>query len=435
VPLLSAQGGCEGEINGCFGIALLASAALCGITIAMSWPAASFFDMPKLQPVLAILGFGFFFGALNTVPSALLRRQLRMQAVMWRGVVGAILQAIVAIPVAWLGWGYWALVFAFFVGQTVTMIWLWLAVDWRPTFPMRLREGASLLNYGLSVTYTRVLWHLYMNVDKIIVGKLLGAQAVGVYDVSRSLVSLPTSQITGLVTSVASPVFARVQNDVERLGAVLLRFTGGLTYLTAPALLGIAATAPELVSVFLGPKWVAAVLPMQALCVSELVAATVSNLQAQVLISTGRVNELVRFTSLCAVVMPLALGVGAWQAGLVGTALAWACVYPLLSVLLVRKALRACGLKAGQLWRVMRQPLFGALLMVACVQASRAGLHVLNASDVVVLGVSISTGVLTYLGYVAFFDLRGLAEARQVLTDFGVPTRYLDRWPFNRALP
>jgi O-antigen/teichoic acid export membrane protein len=422
------------EINGCFGIAVLASAVLCGIAAVASWPVASFFDMPRLQPVLATLGLGFFFGALDTIPISLLRRQLRMQEVMWVGVAGAVMQSIVAIPLAYLGFGYWALVAAFFVGQTVTLVWLWIVADWRPTWPMRLRDGAGLLNYGLGVTYTRLMWHLYMNVDKLVVGKLLGAQSVGVYDVSRSLASLPTSQITGLVTSVAAPVFARVQTDAARLGAVLLRLTGGLTYLVAPLLLGIAVTAPELVSVLLGPQWTAAVLPMQALCISELVAATVNNLQAQLLISTGHVQRLVRFTTLCAVVMPLALAVGAWQAGLLGVALAWACVYPLLNVLLAREALRICGLTPGQLWRAVRQPLLGALLMVACVQAGRIALHALNLPDLAVLVGSVAIGALVYVSYLVMVDRGGLAEVRQVLIDFGVPSRHLDRWPFNRGV-
>ena len=422
------------EINGCFGIAVLASTVLCALAVAASWPVASFFQMRGLQPVLATLGFGFFFGALDTVPISLLRRQLRMQEVMWVGVAGAVLQSIVAIPLAFLGFGYWALVAAFFVGQTVTLVWLWVVADWHPTWPMRLRDGTSLLNYGLGVTYTRVMWHLYMNADKLIVGKLLGAQAVGFYDVSRSLANLPTSQITGMVTSVAAPVFARVQADAGRLGAVLLRLTGGLTYLTAPLLFGIAVTAPELVLVLLGPQWAASVLPMQALCISEFFAATINNLQAQLLISTGRVQRLIRFTTLCAVVMPLALAIGAWQAGLIGVALAWACVYPLLNIVIAREALRACGLAPWQLWRAMRQPLFGALLMVAGVQAARTGLHALNLPDPAVLAGSVAIGALIYLSYLLIFDRSGLAEIRQVLIDFGVPARHTDRWPFNRGV-
>jgi O-antigen/teichoic acid export membrane protein len=219
------------------------------------------------------------------------------------------------------------------------------------------------------------------------------------------------------------------------LGAVLLRFTRGLTYLTAPALLGIAAVAPEMVAVLLGPQWQSAVLPLQALCVSELVAATLNNLQAQFLVSTGHVKRLIRFTTLCTLVMPVAVGIGAWQGGLIGVAIAWACVYPILNLWLVRDTLRVAGLSAGDLWTAMRQPLLGSLFMLLCVQGTRIALHALALPDVAVLASGIAVGALTYAGYLVLIDRSGLTEIAQVLADFGVPPRLLDRWPLNRGRP
>ena len=82
----------------------------------------------------------------------------------------------------------------------------------------------------------------------------------------------------------------------------------------------------------------------------------------------------------------------------------------------------------------MRQPLFGALLMVVFVQAARTGLNALHLPALAVLVGSVAVGALVYLSYLVLFDRSGLAEVRQVLTDFGVPVRHLDRWPFNRGV-
>jgi O-antigen/teichoic acid export membrane protein len=420
------------EINGCFGIAILASALLSLLVLAISWPAAAFFDMPALQKLLSVLGLGFFFGAFNTIPISLLRKELRLQTVMWVGMSSAVVQALVAIPLAASGFGYWAIVGGFFVGQTVTTIWYWQVSTWRPSWPLRLREGRPLLAYGMNITYTRVLWHAYMNADKLIIGKLLGASSVGIYDVSRSLASLPTSQIAGLVTGIASPVFARVQADLPQLRAIQLRLTRGVAYLTFPLLAGIAVLAAELVQVLLGSKWSEAVFPMQALCISEAVA-TIMNLQSQLLISTGRVNQLVRYTSACAIVMPLSIAGGAWLGGLPGVALAWATVFPLLSIWLLRQALQASGLRAITFWQAVRQPLLGSLLMVLIVYAARTLLQPMGMPDLIMLLTCIVVGVICYGAYVVFVDRDGLKELRQVLTDFGAPVGILNRWPFTRV--
>jgi O-antigen/teichoic acid export membrane protein len=422
------------EINGCFGIAVLASSLLCALTVALSWPAAAFFKLQALQPVLAALGFGFFFGALNTVPIALLRRQLRLQAVLWLGLVASIVQALVAIPLAYFGFGYWALVISFFVGQTVNTVWYWRVAGWRPTLPLRLKEGRGLLGYGLNVTYARVMWHVYMNADKLIIGKLIGERAVGVYDMSKSLATLPTSQISGLVTSIASPVFARVQGDRRQLQDVLLRFTRGVAYLTFPALAGIALIADKLVFVLLGAQWSAAALPLQALCVSELVR-TVANLQSQLLISTGNVKRLVKYSTACAIALPLAIAVGAWLGALPGVAIAWAAVYPVLAFWLLREAKIVTGLRYADFWHAVRHPVYGTLVMALAVFGARQLLAQTGWPTAVSLACLVGVGAVTYAVYVIFIDREGLAEIGQVLSDFGVPARQLSRWPFNRKLP
>lgn len=421
----------KAEINGCFGIALVASAILSLLVLAISWPAAIFFNMPALQHLLSVLGLGFFFGALNTVPVALLRKELRFQTVLWLGLSSAVVQALVTIPLAALGFGYWSMVAGFFVGQTVATVWYWRVSSWRPSLPMRLMEGRSLLTYGVNITFTRILWHAYMNADKLIIGKLMNAHAVGVYDVSRSLASLPTSQISGLVTSIASPVFSRLQDDLPQLRRVQLRLSRGVAYLTFPLLAGIAVLAAELVQVLLGSKWSDAVFPLQALCVSEAVA-TIGNLQAQLLISTGRVKQLVRYNAVCAIVMPISLGVGAWLGGLPGVALAWASVFPLLSIWLLRDALAASGLRAAEFWCAIRQPLFGSTVMVLTIVSAHLLLQA-ELGPMLLLLVCSGVGAVVYAAYVVLIDREGLREIRQVLSDFGVPERVLTRWPFNRV--
>ena len=420
------------ELNGCFAISVLASGFLCLLVIAISWPVADFFNMPALQRLLAVLGFGFFFGALNTVPVALLRRELLFQTVLWLGVCCALIQSAVTIPLAALGFGYWSIVGGFFVGQTFATLWFWRVSSWRPTWPLEPGGGRTLLGYGVEITFTRVLWHVYMNADKLIVGKLLGERAVGIYDVSRSIASLPTSQISGLVTSIASPVFARVQQDLSKLQAVQLRLTRGVAYLTFPLLAGIAILAAELVQVLLGSKWSEAVLPMQALCISEAVA-TIANLQAQLLISTGRARQLVRYNLMCAFVMPLSLAIGGWQFGLQGIGIAWALVYPLLASWLLRDALRASGLGIKQFWQGVRQPMAGSVVMVLAVYGARQTLQPLHIPALALLATCAAVGVFVYAAYVLLIDKEGLQEIRQVLADFGVPERLLSRWPFSLA--
>lgn len=420
------------ETSSCFGIALIASSLLTLVIAGLSWPAATFFNMPQLQNLLCVLGLGFVFGALNTVPLALLRKELRFQTVLWLGVCNSIVQSFVAIPLASLGYGYWSIVGGFFAAQIVTTVWYWSAAKWRPTWPLHVRKGLPLLGYGASITSTRLLWHAYMNADKLIIGKILGEGAVGLYDVSRSLASLPTSQVSGMVTNIATPVFAKLQSELDQLSAAHLRMTRGVACITFPLLAGMAVLAGELIDVVLGSKWHAAILPLQALCVSEMVVS-ISSLQSQVLIATNRVQQLVRYNILCAVIIPFSMGLGAYFYGLVGTAVAWSVTYPILACWLFRQACKATQRPISVIWSTLNQVIAGTVLMAGAVFLLLQLLDANAFSSGAKLFAGIGLGAFTYLGYIIYVDTAGLKEIRQVLSDMGMPRRMLDQWPFSRV--
>ena len=421
-------------VDGVFGMALIVSAALCALAVALSWPASVFFKLPPLEMVIVVMAFGFFFAAANSVPLALLRREMRFQAVLWAGFACVVAQSLTALLFGWLGYRHWAIVAGFFAGQLVETLWFWRVSPWRPRWPLQLRAGRELLGYGLNITASRVLWHLYMNADKMIVGRLMNAHAVGVYDVSRSLAGLPTSQIAGLVVGIAAPVYARVQGDPARLQAVQLRLTRGVAYLSFPLLLGIAAMAEELVAVLLGPQWSEAALPLRALCGAEMVAC-IANLQSQLLISTGHVRRLLRYNLLCTGVMPMAIAAGAWADGLRGVSLAWLSVYPLLALWLLNEALGVSKLRYRDFWRAVRQPLGGALTTAAALLLLRLAFDHgwPEAPAALRLAAGVALGTLVYLAYLVAIDREGVAEVRQVLADIGVPAKALARWPFVRG--
>jgi hypothetical protein len=111
----------------------------------------------------------------------------------------------------------------------------------------------------------------------------------------------------------------------------------------------------------------------------------------------------------------------------------WALVYPLLSLWLFREALAVSQLRFADLGRALRQPLLGALAMLAVVSLLRLPLLAQGVPSLVTLVVCITVGSVVYLAFLIYVDRDGMAEIRQVLTDFGVPAGKLDRWPFNRA--
>lgn len=423
----------ESEVNGCFAIALLASGVLFAATALLSGVIARFFGNPLLGPMIAVLASAFVLGAFGTVPLAFLRKEMHFKAIAGITIIATLLQSALCLVLAWRGFGVWSLVWGCLAAAAVQSAGAFLLSPWRPRGRYGMREASALVMYGLQVTSTRVFWYFYSNADKVIIGKLLGARSLGIYDMAFSLATLPSSQITALATNVASPLFSKLQHDLPKLSAVILHLTRGIAYATYPALIGMLVCSHELVAVVLGDKWNDLLIPFSALCLMGLVKS-VDPLLSQALISTGNARKLASYTLMCGVVVSISVLVGARLDGLRGVSLVWVAVYPLLSLKLLYEVCRVTGMKMRDYYRVLASVLLGALAMAVVVLLVRAlALH-LGLPVLAVLVLEVASGAIAYVGWIVYLDRSGLSEIRQILIDLGIAKHRLDRWPFNRCV-
>ena len=87
------------------------------------------------------------------------------------------------------------------------------------------------------------------------VGRFLGASALGRLTVSQTLVYLPFNRIAGPIQEVMFPAFSRMQDEPARILGALNRINQVLAAIAFPTLTGLAILAPEFTAVVLGPKW------------------------------------------------------------------------------------------------------------------------------------------------------------------------------------
>lgn len=419
------------QLNGSFTLSLLISCALFGLVYLAAPAVAAYYANAGLAPVMRLVALSFIIGALATVSDALLARAMQFKLVAGIEFVMILLQSGITLLLAWLGHGVWALAWGFVIAQAFKMVCIVGLGQWRPTRLGDIGAALDLIRFGLTVTYSRLTWFLYSNAQTLIIGKTLNAQALGVYSMAESLASLPTGHVTGMVIRVASPMFSKLQHDLQRLNNALLRMTTGLALINYPVMVGMACTARELVPVVLGPQWLAATLPLQVLCLVGLVK-TVDPLLTQALTSTGQVRYTARYTSLCAVTVPSGVLVGSIWGGLPGAALGIAVAYPVSAIYLFRTVRRQVHLSLGAYLRAVHMPLQACAWMAAWVLGvGWAGRAVGVQHDAWLLGIKVLTGVLAYAGFLIYVRREGLRDAHEVLCELGVPAARLRRWPFT----
>jgi len=103
----------------------------------------------------------------------------------------------------------------------------------------------------------------------LLIGHLVGLQALGIWNLSMAVVVFPLSMLAYPLARVMYAGFARMSDDRDRVAEMWLNGFTLLAAILLPALFGVIATAPDLVTFAFGEQWAAAVPVVQILCARE----------------------------------------------------------------------------------------------------------------------------------------------------------------------
>jgi O-antigen/teichoic acid export membrane protein len=284
----------EREVSTLFWLNLGFSLVIALVTAAVAPLVAWFFGEPRLVAVTAAYSVGFVFGGLAVQHEALLRRRMRFAALAGANLVALFVNAAATIGLAWLGFGYWALVYGQLALGAAYAVCVWGVCGWRPGRPARLSEVRQLLAFGRDLTGFTVLNYFARNLDNLLIGRVWGAVQLGFYAKAYQLLLLPLDQIIEPVTSVAVPALSRLNGEPERYRQAYLRLLEKVAMVTMPLMAFMVVTADWIVRVVLGPQWDESARLFAILGVAGVVQPAAST-AGWLFVTQGRSREIFRW--------------------------------------------------------------------------------------------------------------------------------------------
>ncbi len=343
-------------------------AVLTILGIAASGVVADFFGEAQVKDMLIVTSFCFVVVSLSVAHRALLTRRLAYRSLEIREMVSIVTGGSVAVAVAIGGFGPWAIVLNFVAYSVTSTILVWILLDWRPRRAFSTESARNLWGFSTRIFSATVLSEGTQSLDKVLVGRFLGAAALGPYSLAYSTMLLPSTLLGGALFSAVSPAYSRIQSDKARLERAWLRSKRVSIAVVSPALLALIVVAPDFVHVVFGERWDDAVIPLQLLCVGGLAHSLVT-LHWGVLQARGEAGTLLRVTLMSSVVTWAAFAAGLhW--GIVGVSAFYAGAKWLLvgpSTWMTTKAV------SFDVWAALRA---GVDLVPAAVGAAATGLVV-----------------------------------------------------------
>ncbi|MCW2774240.1 MAG: tuaB [Nocardioides sp.] len=346
--------------------------------------------------------------AVAAVTNELLRRRLAFARRILPDTVSSIVGAVVAIVLVTQGQGVMALVVGQIVQGVLTLLLTWLVHP--PVLPgWNLEDARGLLSYGGPYAGANLLELVQLNIDYLIVSRVLGGEALGQYSLAFRLAFMPYLMIVVVTTGAAFPFLCR-QRGVDLGRAAVTVMTATLT-LVAPICLGLALFADDLV--LLGDKWQPGV-PVVAWLALYAVLLSVGQLVQTALNAAGR-PALSMGLRLCHLTVLFATLVLLAPHGITAVAIGQVAAAAFMSLVALAFArLHVTGFSLRRLASSLRPALAGVAVMAAVVLLALELLD-LDAPSLVGLLVIGTAGVLAYAATVWTLDRDHLREAGRLV--------------------
>jgi O-antigen/teichoic acid export membrane protein len=348
------------QISTLFWINLVVGAILAALCVAAAPLLTAFYHEPRLFWVTVATGTGFIFNGASAQHRAVLQREMRFTTLTAIDLGSLLVSIAVGIGMALAGLGYWALVGMAVSVPVIGTFFLWAAGPWIPGLPRRGAEILSMIQYGGTVTLNTVIVYIAYNTDKVLLGRFWGAEVLGIYGRAYQLINLPTENLNSTIGQVAFPALARVQNDPVRLRSYFLKGYGLFLSLVMPITVGCALFAEDIVRVFLGPKWEAAV-PVFRLLAPTIFTFALVNPLAWLMMATGHATRSLRIAFILAPVV-VAGYVAGLSYGPTGVATGFSVTAVLLVVPVIYWATRGTSITAVDALKVVMRPFFSILI-------------------------------------------------------------------------
>jgi len=280
----------EGICNTAYRLNMVFCIVLFILQALIAYPVAAWYQSPELIPMIQVLALTYLLMPFGMVHAALVQREQRMKVVAaidgGQVSIDNILTAILALT----GMGAWAIVLPKFL---TSPIWVWgyrCSISWRPqNSGFKVGLWREVLHFGKYYLSIEVLKTARLNLDNMIIGRVLGIEVLGIYYFARNAGLGFSLTLINAVNAALYPNLCEVGNQADLLKQRFQKNLKQIVCLVMPLLLAQAVLAFWYVPIVFGEKWVHAIPVLAILCLSAIPRPLAESASA-LMLATGRIT-------------------------------------------------------------------------------------------------------------------------------------------------
>ncbi|KWV92236.1 capsid assembly protein [Erythrobacter sp. YT30] len=246
----------EREVAQVFGLLLLLNFGLAALVYVLAPYSAAYFGEPQVAELLRIQMVLFLIVPFMALPEAMLARKLLFRPQAIASMSGAVSGASVALALAYLGYGVWALVYAPIVQFAVRAAVVSFAARIMTLPRFNLSGARAIITFGGTLTLCQFFWIIQSQSDIFIAGRQFETYELGLYSEALFVALIVTGRFLPPINEVSFPAYSELYNKGRDLAPYFARVQRTVALVVAPLYIGVSLIAHDAVATVFGPKWI-----------------------------------------------------------------------------------------------------------------------------------------------------------------------------------
>lgn len=364
--LVQREGDIDSHLNTAWTTSLVRGFGL-GLILFFGAPlVGQFFDSDAAVPLVRALALVPVIGGMTNIGVVYFDKELLFRERFMFRSVPRIAELIVSVGFAIWTRSVWALVLGQIAAEVARVIASYTSHLYRPHFQFVGQRFKELFGFGIWVSANGILTYLMLNLDDIVVGRIMTPEDLGLYQMAFTITTLLAVEINSVINHVTFPAFSKLQSKPLVLRVAYVEVIQLVAFIAIPVAMGMWFVGPVAVEYLLGAKWIG-LLPAYGPLLIWGLARSIGGTAGPLFAAIGRPSVNTAVYAASTVALAIVIGPFTTRWGIAGAS--WATVAAAVAFLL-HLVIAARRLTTGwvQPVRALAIPTLSAAAMLAVLQ-------------------------------------------------------------------
>lgn len=236
VPIIHKQNITDVQYSSVYWINIIVSVIIVCILIVLAPFIASIYDEPRLKSIVMVLSSIVLINAVGKLFQTIKTKEMDFKFISIVSIVSALIGFVSTLVLALLGFNVWSLVIGTIVQTFIRQITYCIngSKCIKIRFQIKFSEIKDFLSIGGYHIGAQILDYVANKIDVFILGRILGMEALGIYNLAKEFILKICGLFVSLSRSVMTSAFAKIQESATQLKQLMIKYCQLYSYIVVP---------------------------------------------------------------------------------------------------------------------------------------------------------------------------------------------------------